>query len=60
MNNEKSDKIINEELKNIEKNYVYAEGYLNNNASRMPKEDIKNLNEKQENRKEKINELKFQ
>lgn len=60
MNNEKSDKTINEELKNIEKNYVYAEGYLNNNASRMPKEDIENLNEKQENRKEKINELKFQ
>lgn len=60
MNNEKSDKTINEELKNIEKNYVYSEGYLNNNASRMPKEDIENLNEKQENRKEKINELKFQ
>ncbi|MPM53230.1 hypothetical protein SDC9_99995 [bioreactor metagenome] len=60
MNNEKSDNTINEELKNLEKNYVYAEGYLNNNASNMPKEDIKNLKEKQENRKEKINELKFQ
>lgn len=50
---------VSEELKNLQKNYTYAEGYLEHNADHMPKEDIENLKENQENRKEKINELKF-
>lgn len=55
----KIDNAVSEELKNLQKNYTYAEGYLEHNADHMAKEDIENLKENQENRKEKINELKF-
>ncbi|MFU0825004.1 hypothetical protein [Clostridium sp.] len=50
---------VTNELHNLEKNYAYAEGYLEHNNDHMPKEDIENLKEKQENRREKMNELKF-
>lgn len=49
----------NAELQNLKKNYSYAEGYLEHNKDHMPQEDIQNLKEKQENRKEKIEELRF-
>jgi hypothetical protein len=57
--NGRTDTTVNDEINNLEKNYMYAEGYLDHNAEHMPKEDFKNLKEKQENREEKINELKF-
>ncbi|QGU94839.1 hypothetical protein GOM49_06770 [Clostridium bovifaecis] len=50
---------VADELDNLEKNYIYSEGYLEHNAEHMPKEDMKNLKEKQENRREKMRELKF-
>lgn len=56
---DKTQNPVTRELDNLEKNYIYAEGYLEHNANHMPKEDIENLKEKQENRREKMKELKF-
>lgn len=56
---DKSQDTVTDELDNLEKNYIYAEGYLEHNDEHMPKEDMKNLKEKQENRREKMRELKF-
>lgn len=53
------DNPVSDELDNLQKNYKYAEGYLEHNADHMPKDDIENLKEKQKNRREKIDELKF-
>lgn len=55
----RSEDKIDSELINLQKNYIYSEGYLEHNKDHMPEEDMKNLKEKQENRREKINELKF-
>jgi len=44
-------------LKNTEKRYIYAEGYLNNNADRMDEQTLKNAMEKQEHRKEQMEQL---
>jgi hypothetical protein len=41
-------------MKNTEKRFLYAEGYLNNNAHRMDNETFKNAKEKQEHRKEQL------
>lgn len=45
-------------LKNTEKRFLYAEGYLNNNADRMDDETFKNAKEKQEHRKEQLDSYK--
>lgn len=45
-------------LKNTEKRFLYAEGYLNNNADRMDEETFKNTKEKQEHRKEQLDSYK--
>lgn len=41
-------------LKNTEKRFLYAEGYLNNNADHMDEQTFKNAKEKQEHRKEQL------
>lgn len=47
-----------EHLKNTEKRYRYAEGYLRNNADHMDEETYKNAIEKQEHRKEQLDNYK--
>ncbi|NLJ97046.1 MAG: hypothetical protein GX321_07800 [Clostridiales bacterium] len=41
-------------MKNTEKRFLYAEGYLNHNADRMDSETFKNAKERQEHRKEQL------
>lgn len=45
-------------LKNTEKKFIYAEGYLKNNADRMDEQTLKNAIEKQEHRKEQLDSYK--
>lgn len=45
-------------LKNTEKRFKYAEGYLKNNADRMDEQTLKNAIEKQEHRKEQLDSYK--
>lgn len=47
-----------EHLRNTEKRYRYAEGYLRNNADKMDEETYKNAIEKQEHRKEQLDSYK--
>lgn len=46
-----------DEKENLEKNYQYAEGYIKNNADRMTEEDLGNLKEKQEHRKDQMDQM---
>ncbi|MHC1683779.1 MAG: hypothetical protein AB6733_12600 [Clostridiaceae bacterium] len=46
------------EVKNINKNIAFGEGYLKHNGDHMNPSDKKNLEENIQNRKDKINELK--
>jgi hypothetical protein len=48
----------NDYKENTEKRLVYTEGYLNHNAEHMDKETFKNAKEKQEHRKEQLDQLK--
>lgn len=45
-------------LKNTEKRFKYAQGYLDNNADKMDEESYKNALEKQEHRKEQLDSYK--
>ncbi|TAH64784.1 MAG: hypothetical protein EWM47_11905 [Anaerolineaceae bacterium] len=45
------------QIENTEKRFLYAEGYLNNNAEHMDNETFKNTKEKQEHRKENLDSL---
>lgn len=45
------------EVKNLEKNYIFAKGYMEHNKEHMPEEDLENMKEKQQNRRDKLNEL---
>ncbi|OFI07078.1 hypothetical protein CLOACE_04830 [Clostridium acetireducens DSM 10703] len=47
-----------DEMKNLEKNFKFCEGYLENNYDKMNPEVLTNLREKQKNRMEKMVELK--
>ena len=46
------------QLENTKKRFLYAEGYLNNNAEHMDRETFKNTKAKQGHRKEQIDSLK--
>jgi len=48
----------NDELKNVQKNYEYTQGYINHNIDHMDEETLKKTLEKQEHRKEQIEFLK--
>lgn len=48
----------NDYLENTQKRYNYTEGYLEHNASDMDKEDLKNAKERQNHRKDQIDQLK--
>ncbi|MBC8062662.1 MAG: hypothetical protein H7Y18_18675 [Clostridiaceae bacterium] len=57
-NNILGDESRNEkEVDNLKRNYEFSEGYLNNNEDHMKSQDIKNLKEKQEHRKEELDRL---
>lgn len=45
------------ELKNLQKNYIFAKGYIEHNKDHIPKENLENIKEKQENRRDKMDEL---
>lgn len=45
------------EKDNLEENYRKTEAYINNNSEHMNKEDLYNLKERQEHRREKMDEL---
>lgn len=47
-----------DQIESLEKNYTFAEGYINHNADHMDSQALKNLNEKQEHRKEQMDILK--
>jgi hypothetical protein len=44
-----------DEAEGLEKNYIFAKGYMEHNADHMPKEDLENLKGKQQNRRDKMN-----
>lgn len=46
-----------DERENIEKNMCFAEGYINHNADHMSDVDLRNLKNKQENRKDTLDNL---
>lgn len=46
-----------DQLNNLRENYTYSEGYLNENSDHMNKQDLQNLKEKQQNRKEQIDQM---
>lgn len=48
----------NNQKENTEKRLRYAEGYMKHNADRMSAETLKNTKEKQEHRKEQLDQLK--
>ncbi len=43
-----------DEFDNLKRNYEYTQNYLDNNKDHMKDEDIKNLEEKQQNRKDEL------
>ena len=47
-----------EQLENLEERYKKTEGYIEHNKNEMNKEDLKNIENKQENRKNQIENLK--
>nr|WP_272508949.1 hypothetical protein [Clostridium ganghwense] len=49
---------VKNDLENLQKNYEYAQGYMEHNADNMNKQNLENLKKKQENRREKMEELK--
>ena len=48
---------IGDQLKGAKTNYEFAEGYMEKNKDRMPKEDLDNLKKRQANRKVQIENL---
>jgi hypothetical protein len=48
----------NHEKENTEKRLLYTEGYLNHNAEHMDQNAFKNAKEKQEHRKEQLDQMK--
>ncbi len=48
----------NRQYENTQKRFLYAEGYLNHNAGRMDGEAFKNAKERQEHRKEQLDNMR--
>ena len=47
-----------DQLQSLKKNYTFAEGYINHNADHMDQKALNSLKEKQQNRKEQMDQLK--
>ncbi|WP_027623110.1 hypothetical protein [Clostridium lundense] len=46
-----------DERENLVKNMAFTEGYIEHNSDHMSNEQLQNMKEKQQNRKDKLNEL---
>lgn len=51
------DQIHHDESEGLEKNYIFAKGYMEHNSQHMDPESLENMKEKQQNRRDKMNEL---
>lgn len=47
-----------DQLESLKKNYTFAEGYINHNTDHMDQKALNSLKEKQQNRKEQMDQLK--
>jgi len=45
------------QIESLEKNYAFAKGYIENNKDHMSQESLDNMNKRQQNRREEMNEL---
>jgi len=54
VNNGRTD---NNEIEGLERNYTFAKGYMEHNKEHMDQEALENMKEKQQNRRDKMNEL---
>lgn len=45
------------QLVGLEKNYAFAKGYIENNKDHMNQDSLNNMNKKQQNRRDEMNEL---
>ena len=45
------------QLEGLEKNYAFAKGYIENNKDHMNQESLDNMNKRQQNRRDEMNEL---
>lgn len=52
-----SDETLEEQLRNLKDNYASSQGYINKNKDNMNKEQLQNLERRQEHRKEQIENL---
>lgn len=55
--NEKESPTKQEQIENLKENYYFGEGYIKNNKEQMNKEDLQNLQQRQQNRKIQIENL---
>jgi len=46
-----------DQSESLEKNYTFAKGYMEHNKDHMDPQALKNMEEKQQNRKDEMNEL---
>jgi hypothetical protein len=51
------DQIHHDESEGLEKNYIFAKGYMEHNCQHMDPEALENMKEKQQNRRDKMEEL---
>lgn len=51
MGNDKYMPTKQEQIDNLKENYIFGEGYIESNKDHMKREDLKNLQRRQENRK---------
>lgn len=47
----------NDEIEGLERNYTFAKGYMEHNKEHMDQEALENMKEKQQNRRDKMQEL---
>jgi hypothetical protein len=49
--------VHHDESEGLEKNYIFAKGYLDHNSEHMDPKSLENMKEKQQNRRDKIDDL---
>lgn len=49
--------VHHDESEGLEKNYIFAKGYLDHNSEHMDSKSLENMKEKQQNRRDKMDEL---
>ena len=51
------DQIHHDESEGLERNYIFAKGYMEHNSQHMDPESLEKMKEKQQNRRDKMDEL---